>query len=455
MRNFLKTPAMVLSLAFSISCLTLFSAAQQFQETSVNDEIVEDGINYKMSTENSAEDHENRMSEYVSSFVELVNKTEQIDKIIQDVQTLSEDIKISDVQIFKSISDFEEGNRISDGYAFEGTVVKIFYDDGKSWIEHTKVTPLNDLSLSEDPGGESRNVHGFILPLSSMNLNTHITCLFPCSSSSGCSKCYSDGSGTWRRNPHNGIDVAWGGINGTSIRAVRAGTVTKGNDVNGWGNWVKIAHTNGLHTLYAHMQSASSVSGSVSQGATLGAVGSTGNSSGPHLHFEVYTSSSTRVDPMPYLRGVNPAATKTFKIVDGPLTIRASASTSSTSYGTLANGTSVSITNVQVGGSFIFGKISSGTHNGRWIAIGTVSGAIYAADLTSTWMVVDGPLTIRATASTASTSYGTIANGTTFTINDTALYGSYVFGKISSGTHSGRWVALSYGSSKYCMTPNY
>ncbi len=70
-------------------------------------------------------------------------------------------------------------------------------------------------------------------------------------------------------------------------------------------------------------------------------------------------------------------------------------------------------------------------------------------------MVIDGPLTIRGSASTSSTSYGTIANGTTFTISDTALSGNYIFGKISSGTHNGRWVDLGNGSSRYCMTPNY
>ena len=121
------------------------------------------------------------------------------------------------------------------------------------------------------------------------------------------------------------------------------------------------------------MQIGSSVSGTVSQGATLGSVGSTGNSNGPHLHFEVYNSSNFRVDPMPYLHGVDPAAIKNYKIVDGPLTVRASANSSSTSYGTLSNGTSVSITNIQVGGSYVFGNISSGTHSGRWVALGNGS----------------------------------------------------------------------------------
>ena len=446
MRKICKTLMMVLVLSLSISCLTSFSFAYQSQETGIDVGTTEP----KMSAKDISGDYESSLSEYVPLFVGLVNKTEKIDELIQSAYTLSDDIEISDVKVYESASSLIEGNRVYDGYLSEGMVVKIFYDYGKSWIEHTKVTQANELGSSEYLSG---NLYGFILPLSDMNLHTHVICLSSCSQYSGCIKCQLDGSGTWRGSQHNGIDVSWSGIDGTSILAVRAGTVTKGYDSAGWGHWVKLAHNNGLSTLYAHMQIGSSVSGTVSQGATLGSVGSTGNSNGPHLHFEVYNSSNLRVDPMPYLHGVDPAATKNYKIVDGPLTVRASASSSSTSYGTLSNGTSVSITNIQVGGSYVFGNISSGTHSGRWVAIGTVAGGVYATDLTSTWMVIDGPLTIRASASPSSTSYGTISNGTTFTINDTALSGSYVFGKISSGMHSGRWVALGNGSSRYCMTP--
>lgn len=431
--------------------MSLQSFAYNYSETGIEQGKIEG----KLYSENISKDFDDeKFSGYVSSLVELIDETENISGLIESIEALGDDMEISDVQVYDSVSNLAKGNRVYDGYASEGIVVKVFYDNGKSWIEHKKMTKSSALDSSKESKSE-RNLHGFILPLSDMNLHTHINCLFYCSPYSGCIKCQLDGSGTWRNNQHNGIDVSWSGINGTNILAVRAGTVTKGYSATGWGYWVKIAHNNGLSTLYAHMQNESSVSGTVKQGAIIGKVGTTGASSGPHLHFEVYNSSNVRIDPMPYLHGVNPAATKSFKIVDGPLTIRASASTSSTSYGTLTNGTSVSITNIQVEGSYIFGKISSGTHSGRWIAIGTIAGEVYATDLSSTWMVIDGPLTIRGSASTSSTSYGTIANGTTFTISDTALSGNYIFGKISSGTHNGRWVALGNGSSRYCMTPNY
>jgi len=89
---------------------------------------------------------------------------------------------------------------------------------------------------------------------------------------------------------HNGIDLAI--AKGTPIRAAAAGTViinrSNGAWNGGYGNFVVILHQNGTQTLYAHM-SKSAVSGGaqVSQGQTIGYVGSTGLSTGPHLHLEI------------------------------------------------------------------------------------------------------------------------------------------------------------------------
>ena len=81
-----------------------------------------------------------------------------------------------------------------------------------------------------------------------------------------------------------------------TIRAAAAGEVliSKGSGWNGgYGSYIVIKHTNGTQTLYAHT-SANYVSAgqSVSQGESIGAVGSTGQSTGPHLHFEVRGSAN-------------------------------------------------------------------------------------------------------------------------------------------------------------------
>lgn len=89
---------------------------------------------------------------------------------------------------------------------------------------------------------------------------------------------------------HNGVDI--GAPIGSKIRAVADGEVILAR-VGGWGggygNYVIIQHPNGMQTLYGHMSRVDvSVGDKVSQGDTIGAVGNTGDSTGPHLHIEVH-----------------------------------------------------------------------------------------------------------------------------------------------------------------------
>jgi biotin carboxyl carrier protein len=98
---------------------------------------------------------------------------------------------------------------------------------------------------------------------------------------------------------HSGLDMI--APAGTPVVAATAGTVVavNGNAGASYGNYVAIEHSGGVYTLYAHLSSTSvSVGQSVTAGQTIGAVGSTGNSSGPHLHFEV------RNDPSAFSVGV-------------------------------------------------------------------------------------------------------------------------------------------------------
>jgi murein DD-endopeptidase MepM/ murein hydrolase activator NlpD len=98
---------------------------------------------------------------------------------------------------------------------------------------------------------------------------------------------------------HEGIDI--GCAYGTPNRAAASGRVIYAGWLGGYGNLVVVDHGNGLSTAYAHASSILvSVGQTVSQGQTVSLVGSTGNSSGPHLHFEVRVNGSA-VDPMRYL----------------------------------------------------------------------------------------------------------------------------------------------------------
>lgn len=100
---------------------------------------------------------------------------------------------------------------------------------------------------------------------------------------------------------HAGIDI--GAQAGQAIYASVAGTVATSTYNDSYGNYVLINHGSGNATLYAHMSSSAVSAGQyVSQGQVIGYVGSTGWSTGPHLHFEIRLNGST-VDPLQYFSG--------------------------------------------------------------------------------------------------------------------------------------------------------
>lgn len=107
---------------------------------------------------------------------------------------------------------------------------------------------------------------------------------------------------------HGAVDFGAAGVNGMPVYAAADGIVhTTAALTTSYGNYVIIAHYNGLYTLYAHGQAGSicvSEEQAVKKGQQIMRVGSTGNSTGPHLHFEVRKSPGTyscRVNPLSYL----------------------------------------------------------------------------------------------------------------------------------------------------------
>lgn len=107
---------------------------------------------------------------------------------------------------------------------------------------------------------------------------------------------------TGDKRTHTGLDIGAG--YGAAIVAADGGTVILADVNGGYGNCVMIDHGNGYVTLYGHMSSyAVSEGQSVSQGDTVGYVGSTGVSTGPHLHFEV-RAGGERIDPEQFFSGL-------------------------------------------------------------------------------------------------------------------------------------------------------
>lgn len=141
---------------------------------------------------------------------------------------------------------------------------------------------------AENSGGTVYSSDGFRWPLDS-NLQ-YITTYF--------------GYDAWRGGNHYGIDVGNAGIGGKNIYAAQGGTVITAYGDGGWhggfGNYIIIDHGGELSTVYAHCSAVTvSVGQTVNKGDVIGYVGSTGWSTGNHLHFETRVN-GTAVDPFSY-----------------------------------------------------------------------------------------------------------------------------------------------------------
>ncbi|GAA4820236.1 M23 family metallopeptidase [Streptomyces ziwulingensis] len=130
-------------------------------------------------------------------------------------------------------------------------------------------------------------------------LNTYVAPI----SSSYVSTAYRASSGLWSSGTHTGIDFH--AASGTSVHAVGAGTVVEAGWGGAYGNQVVVKMHDGTYTQYGHLSSIGvSVGQSVTPGQQIAVSGSTGNVTGPHLHFEARTGAEygTDIDPVAYLR---------------------------------------------------------------------------------------------------------------------------------------------------------
>ncbi len=103
-----------------------------------------------------------------------------------------------------------------------------------------------------------------------------------------------------KRMRHNGIDIP--AATGTPIYAPADGVVGRAQRLGGYGNYAEIEHGNGIQTRFGHMSRIAVAPGQrIKQGEIVGYVGSTGRSTGPHLHYEVRIA-GTPVNPIPFVQ---------------------------------------------------------------------------------------------------------------------------------------------------------
>jgi len=207
---------------------------------------------------------------------------------------LCEDIKITKCKtIRKSVTSLKAGTEKIKKNGSSGKIeikTKIIKENGK--VVSKEIIEKNVLSKASSrvilvgtAGADLKNTGSgeFGRPLSSMNVIS--------------------GFGPRGGAFHDGIDIGAG--YGTAVYASQSGYVLQaGESGYGWGIIVKVRHKNGMTTIYAHCQSVNVRAGqSVKRGQKIAEVGSSGNASSPHLHFEIWRGSSlsTAVDPMKYL----------------------------------------------------------------------------------------------------------------------------------------------------------
>lgn len=145
-------------------------------------------------------------------------------------------------------------------------------------------------------GGSSQSGSAADSPASSAGLTGPV-------GSTAVSTPYHAAGSSWSSGYHTGVDFPV--ATGTPVTAVRAGTVVSAGWGGAYGNQVVIRHADGMYSQYAHLSSLNVSTGqAVGAGDRIGSSGSTGNSSGPHLHFEIRTGPGygSDVDPLAYLR---------------------------------------------------------------------------------------------------------------------------------------------------------
>lgn len=196
----------------------------------------------------------------------------------QEAEEIVEKLKEKDSYNVESISILEKyETELKDFISTEEAVSKLYIKPVKTiTVSKTNTTNLYSGNTSTGSVSTSRN-------LSNKKVNLGIALSRPIS---GTITSRFASNSRVRAGTHTGLDIA--APKGTSIGAAASGTVTFAGRKGSYGNLIVISHGNGVQTYYGHCNSINVKAGqTVKQGEKIGAVGSTGNSTGPHLHLEV------------------------------------------------------------------------------------------------------------------------------------------------------------------------
>ena len=231
--------------------------------------VIQDLQDLQAEIEEKKESLETQKAESEAAKAELVSKKSELNKQREAANALVAQLRASKSEYQEDMDDLS-----AEAEAVQAQILKL----------------SKELAAQQAAQGKPSNaaLGGYIWPVSSRR----ITSTFGGRASPG-------GIGSTN---HKGIDIGGVGYT-TEIHAAKAGTVIVSQYSSSYGNYVVVSHGSGNTTLSAHMSSRKvSVGQYVNQGDVLGITGSTGNSTGPHLHFEI-TENGTRINPLKYLTG--------------------------------------------------------------------------------------------------------------------------------------------------------
>lgn len=235
----------------------------------------------------------NMLKEYETTRQEVANKKEETANKKEQLRILQEEIEIEQESLEalvdkkqEELAQYEDdlSDKSSEMQKYAEEIQKKEAEIEQLLLEKAKEDGYNMFGAVDAPSDASSA--GFIWPLA---VKGRISSRF------GKRKAPTAGASTY----HKGVDIA--AAQGTAIYAAKSGTVTIATYSSSAGNYIMINHGNGLYTAYMHASKLYvKVGDKVSQGQTIAAVGSTGYSTGPHLHFSVIVNGKY-VDPLKYL----------------------------------------------------------------------------------------------------------------------------------------------------------
>lgn len=267
-----RDKALILGFRDKVTKLNKTKEKLEKDKVDVSAKIEEANEKKALSLEKKAE-LEKKQKAHDATMSELEGKYAEVEDIIAGFDKSSAEYKkyISNLQIEKAEADAEIDRILSEYYATQTTLPVNNNEpttSGSSGGSSTTTTK---------PAGPSYTAKGdWLWPLG--NASCYISSHYGYRSASISGNSF-----------HGGTDIAGGGISGKPVYASRAGKVITAVTSNrGYGIYVLVDHGDGYSTLYAHMSARYVSTGdNVSKGQMIGRVGSTGNSTGPHLHFEV------------------------------------------------------------------------------------------------------------------------------------------------------------------------